>query len=116
MAAANRTRYYSQDAKLTLTVEKMGIYDAPVINSLSREALDRGVIHLPQTPMPWDEKQQKNVYLAGHWLGWPGTGSYMIFFNLNKLKKSDSVVLKDGSGTPYQYRVSEVFVVEPGAY
>ncbi len=94
----------------------MGIYDAPVIDSFDWAALDRGVVHLPQTPMPWDdEREQKNVYLAGHRLGWPGTGSHMIFFNLDKLKKGDSVVLEDGSGTPYEYEVSEVFVAEPDA-
>ncbi len=37
----------------------------------------------------------------------------MIFFNLDKLKKGDSVLFEDGSGTPYEYEVSEVFVVDP---
>ena len=32
---------------------------------------------------------------------------------LNKLKKGDTVALKDSSGTAYDYRVSEVFVAEP---
>lgn len=29
------------------------------------------------------KREQKNVYLAGHRLGWLGTGSHMIFFNLD---------------------------------
>jgi sortase A len=117
VAAANRPRHYQpqQGSQLSLTVQKMGLYDAPVINSYSLEALDRGVMHLPQTPMPWDERRQKNVYLAGHRLGWPGTGSHMVFYNLDELKKGDSVVLEDSSGNAYEYEVSEVFVAEPGA-
>jgi sortase A len=115
--ATQAPRYYQpqQDAQLSLTVEAIGLNEVPVINSKSPEALDRGVIHLPETPMPWDEKKQKNVFLAGHRLGWEGTGSRLVFYNLNKLKKGDSVVLKDGSGTPYNYRVSDVFVATPDA-
>jgi sortase A len=96
-------------------VSAIGLYDVPVINAYTQEALDNGVIHHPQTPMPWDERQQKNVYLAGHRLGWPGTGSRLVFYNLDKLKKGDWVVLKDSLGSAYNYRVSEVFVVTPNA-
>jgi sortase A len=115
--AAQAPRYYQpqQDAQLTLTIEAIGLHEVPVINSKSPEDLDRGVVHLPETPFPWDERKQKNVYLAGHRLGWEGTGSRLVFYNLNKLKKGDSVVLKDGSGTSYDYRVSEVFVATPDA-
>ncbi len=115
--AASGPRYYQPtgDAELTLTVEAIGLYGVPVINSESKEALDRGVIHLPQTPMPWEEREQKNVYLAGHRLGWPGTGSHLVFFNLDKLRKGDSVVLSDLSGNTYEYRVSEMFTVYPMA-
>ena len=97
VAAASRPRHYrtSGDAKLSLMVPKIGIYEAPVLDSFDWTALDRSVVYLPQTPMPWDdEREQKNVYLAGHRLGWPGSGSHMIFFNLDKLKKGDSVVLE----------------------
>ena len=73
------------------------------------------MIHLPQTPMPWEEREQKNVYLAGHRLSFPNTGSRLVFYNLDKLSRGDTVILKDSSGTPYEYRVSEVFVVEPDA-
>ena len=57
---------------MTLTVEAIGLYDVPIVNSGSDEDLDLGVIHLPETPMPWEEHPKKNVYLAGHRLGWPG--------------------------------------------
>ena len=117
VAAAREPRYYPQrqDGVMTLTVEGIGLYDVPVINANTQEALDVGVIHFPQTPMPWEERDQKNVYLAGHRLGWEGTGSRLVFYNLDKLKEGDSVILQDSLGDPYEYRVSEVFVVEPDA-
>jgi sortase A len=118
VAATEAPRYYPQrqDGVMTLTVEALGLYDVPVINSNTQEALDNGVIHFPQTPMPWDEQRpQKNVYLAGHRLGFPGTGSRLVFYNLDKLSNGDLIVLKDSLGAPYEYRVSESFVVEPDA-
>ena len=117
IANVNGPRYYSPrgDAELTLTIEALGVYDAPVIDSTSEEALNNGVVHIPETPMPWDERQQKNVYLAGHRIGYDGSGSRMIFYNLDKLSDGDSIVLKDRSGNVYKYRVSEIFVVEPNA-
>ena len=117
VAAVEAPRYYppQRDSTMTLTVPAIGLYGVPVIHSNTQEALDQGVIHFPQTPMPWEERQQKNVYLAGHRLGWPGTGSRLVFYNLDKLKRGDTVVLKDSLGNPYEYRVSETFVVTPEA-
>jgi sortase A len=117
VAATRAPRYYPQrqDGVMTLTVERIGLYGVPVINANTQEALDNGVIHFPQTPMPWEARDQKNVYLAGHRLGFPDTGSRLVFYNLDKLKKGNSVVLQDSLGEPYEYRVSEVFVVEPDA-
>jgi sortase A len=117
VAAALDARYYApqQNAALTLMVEGIGLYDVPVIDGATKAALEQGVIHLPQTPMPWEEREQKNVYLAGHRLGFPNTGSRLVFYNLDKLKAGDPVVLQDSLGEPYEYRVSEVFVVEPDA-
>ena len=117
VAATRSPRYYApqRDAQLTLTIDALGLHNVPVINSRSVEALDRGVIHLPETPMPWEQREQKNVFLAGHRLGWPGTGSHMVFFNLDKLKKGDEVVLRDGVGTPYRYRVTEMFTASSNA-
>ena len=117
VAAAETPRYYPprRDSTLTLTVEGMGLYEVPVISSKDPAAMDNGVVHHPQSPLPWDEQQQKNVYLAGHRIGWPGTGSRLVFYNLDKMKKGDTVALRDGRGDLYEYRVSEVFVVEPNA-
>ena len=46
-------------------------------------------------------------------MGYRGTWSRMLFYNLDELKKGDSVVLRDRSGRTYEYRVSEVLLTEP---
>jgi sortase A len=115
LQSANRARHYEllPGAIMGLTIEAMGIYDAPVFDSDGRWALANGVAHNPQTSLPWSRSAQRNVYLAGHRMGFRGTWSRMIFYNLHKLEGGEEVVLKDRSGTSYRYRVSEVFVADP---
>ena len=100
-------------AIMTLTVPELGIKEAPVINSASKSALDRGVVHLPDTSLPWSDTPERNVYLAGHRLGWPGTGSHLIFRRLNELTGGERVTLRGPNGKTYTYRVLENFVVGP---
>jgi sortase A len=117
LESANRERHYEllPGAIMSLTIEAMGIYDAPVFDSDSRWALAKGIAHNPQTSLPWSQSAQRNVYLAGHRMGYRGTWSRMLFYNLHKLKRGDEVVLKDRAGTSYRYRVSEVFITHPKA-
>ncbi len=112
---ANRERHYEllPVAIMGLTIEAMGVYDAPVFDSDGRWALAKGVAHNPQTSLPWSRSAQRNVYLAGHRMGYRGTWSRMIFYNLHKLNTGDEVLLKDRAGRSYRYRVSEVFVADP---
>ncbi|MGI8911369.1 MAG: class E sortase, partial [Rubrobacteraceae bacterium] len=102
-------------AVMGLTVPDLGIHDAPVRSSDGQAALDAGVVHVPGTSLPWDGGSQRNVYVAGHRLGWPGTGSFRIFYRLNELRRGDEVVLEDRLGRAYRYRVTERLVVNPGA-
>lgn len=112
---ANQPRRYDwvPGAAMTLTVDGMGIYNAPVMGTDSQQALDNGVVHVPETSLPWTRAPQRNVYLAAHVLGWPGTGSRLIFYNLNQLTDGDTVLLKDRRGNRYRYKVTEKFVVNP---
>jgi sortase A len=100
-------------AIMGLTIKALGVYNAPVFNSDGRWALANGVAHVPETSLPWSSTPQRNVYLEGHRLGWPGTGSHLIFYRLNKLEEGDEVLLKDRGGSAYRYRVSETLVVNP---
>jgi sortase A len=98
---------------MSLTIEKLGIYDAPVFGSDSYQALAKGIAHVPGTSWPWSNTPQRNVYLAGHRMGYRGTWSRMLFYNLGELRKGDRVVLRDREGRTYEYRVSESFLVDP---
>ena len=100
-------------AALGLTVPSIDLYDVPVLRSNTQRALDNGVIHARGTSMPWSDTPERNVYLAGHRLGWPGTGSHLVFYRLNELGEGDKIVLKDRDGRRYSYRVSDSFVVRP---
>jgi sortase A len=115
LESANRERRYEllPGAIMGLTIEAMGIYDVPVFDSDGRWALANGVVHNPQTSLPWSPTAQRNVYLAGHRMGFRGTWSRMIFYNLHRLEGGEEILLKDRAGTSYRYRVSEVFVADP---
>jgi sortase A len=112
---ANRPRQYELDpaAILGLTIESLDLYDVPVLDSDRNWALNSGVGHVPETSLPWSETPERNVYLVGHRLGWPGTGSHLVFYRLNELGEGDEVLLKDRDGKRYEYKVIETFIVDP---
>jgi sortase A len=68
-------------------------------------------VHLRGTGNPWD--RQANVYIAGHRLGFPGTDSWLSFWDLNVLERGDRVIIRDSAGKRYVYRVFKSFVVDP---
>jgi sortase A len=105
------------DTSLKLTVPKMNrvqnltVYTGP---GDDESALEKGALHLQNTGFPWD--QGSNVYIAGHRLGYLGTDSYLVFWDLDKLAQGDEMFLTGGDGTRYTYRVFETFVVGPSDY
>jgi len=115
LTSANQPRYYqpSNDADMMLTIAALGLYDVPVLSSADLGVLDQGLMHEPETSLPWDGSAQRNVFLAGHYLGWPGTASHLVFYNLDKLRRGDEVVLRDNQGRAYRYWVSEAFEATP---
>jgi sortase A len=115
LRAANQPRHYDvpPGAIMSLTINALGLRNVPVISSSSSRALDRGVIHLPGTSYPWSDTPERNVYLAGHRLGWPGTGSHLVFYRLNQLRGGERVTLRGPQGGRYDYMVIESFVVGP---
>ncbi len=116
VASTGKPRKFSPNpnAGMTLSARALGLYDMPVASSDRREDLDNGLVHVPETSRPGDEGGQKNVFIAGHYLGAPQTPSRLAFYNLHKLKSGDELVLEDGQGQAYKYRVSEKFAVGPG--
>ncbi len=94
-----------------LTVPAMGISNSYVANTSDPSALENGAIHLPQTGFPW--QAGSNTYIAGHVLGYAGTGSYLQFANLPNMVAGDMIYLSDSNGTTYTYRVFKTFIVTP---
>jgi sortase A len=115
LRAANQPRNYNlpPGAIMSLTINTLDLRNVPVLNSDATAALDQGVIHLPATSYPWSDTPERNVYLAGHRLGWPGTGSHLVFYRLNELRGGERVTLRDSQGGRYHYRVIKSFVVGP---
>lgn len=72
---------------------------------------DHAAVHLRGTGNPWD--RQANVYIAGHRLGFPGTNSWLAFWDLNVLEKGDKIYLTDAAGKRYVYKVFKIFIVQP---
>ena len=104
------------NARMTLTVPEMRRVDhVPVYNGTAGDegALHDGTLHVKGTGFPWQEGA--NVYIAGHRLGFPGTRSSLVFWDLNTLENGDRVILTDANGTKYTYSVYKSFVVDPEA-
>lgn len=75
-------------------------------------ALKKNVaIHLEGTGFPW--QQEANVYMAGHRIGFPGTDSFLGFYDLNKLEQGDKIKVTDADGNKYTYRVYRQEIVKP---
>ena len=98
-------------AMMSLSVPAMGISDIPVVEGTSEASLSQGAGHLPGSGYPW--VPGSNTYIAGHRLGYPGTPSDHVFWNLPNLGLGDEILLTDSKGTTYTYAVSEIFEVSP---
>ncbi len=99
------------DTTMYLTIPKLGLNDIPVLEGTSEAVLSQGVGHLPGTGYPW--LAGSNTYIAGHRLGYPGTISDHIFWELPSLVVGDQVILEDSLGQSYTYQVSQIMEVSP---
>jgi sortase A len=100
-----------KDKTLYLTVPKIGLADVPVFDSVREEKLTEGTVHVPATGFPWQEGA--NTYIAGHRIGYPNTGSYKVFYDLDLLVPGDEIFVRDSDGGEYAYRVTSQVVVGP---
>jgi sortase A len=105
----------SESKELRLTVPGMDrVDDVPVYDAAESgydKALHDGVVHVRGTGLPW--QKGANVYIAGHRVGYPGTKSNLVFWDLNTLEKGDEIYLTDSDGTRYTYEVFEKRVISP---
>ena len=102
------------ETTLKLTIPEMErVSDVTVLDGPydDESALEDGAQHVEGTGFPWED--EANVFIAGHRLGYFGTDSYLVFWDLDKLEDGDEVFLTDSDGTRYTYEVYENFVTDP---
>lgn len=100
--------------RMTLTIPTLPRVDGvPVATAPGTEVgpLRDGAMHVEGTGFPWQDGA--NVYIAGHRLGFPGTGSDRLFWDLDELATGDRVILEDADGRRYEYAVFRRRVVGP---
>jgi sortase A len=106
-----------EERALKLTVPALErVRGVPVYDAAKGEyedAMHDGTAHVRGTGFPW--QKGANVYIAGHRVGYPGTKSNLVFWDLDKLKKGDEILLTDAEGKTYTYKVFDKFVVNPSA-
>jgi LPXTG-site transpeptidase (sortase) family protein len=108
-ASASATSVAPADTTMYLSVPKMGIYDIPVVEGTTEASLSVGAGHYSGSGYPW--VAGSNTYIAGHRVGYPGTASDHVFYNLPNLVPGDQVIITDSNGTTYNYAVSEILEV-----
>jgi sortase A len=102
-----------EGAIMALSVDSIDLREVPVFDSVGARALKYGVGHHPNTSLPWSAGPHRNVYIAGHRVGFPGTASDRVFGSLENLGEGDEVVLRGNGGARYRYEVAESFVASP---
>ena len=104
-----------ENKMLRMTIPKLAQIrndTVPYSESDDKDAFhDHAAVHLRGTGKPWD--RYANVYIAGHRLGFPGTDSWLAFWDLNVLHKGDMIYLRDAEGNRYAYKVFKKFIVGP---
>jgi len=96
------------DTTMTLDIPSIGV-STGVYEGTGEDSLMAGTGHLSGTGYPW--VPNSNTYIAGHRLGYPGTGSDYVFWDLPSLGIGDEVYLTDANGKTYTYAVSEILEV-----
>ncbi len=104
-----------RDKDMTLDVPALKrVSGVPVKTALGTEEapLRDGALHVAGTGFPW--QVGANVYIAGHRVGFPGTKSSLLFWDLNELRSGDAVIVHDSDERRYEYRVFARRTVDPG--
>jgi sortase A len=107
--ASNSPAAVPDDTYMTLTVPAMGISDIPVVEGTTEASLSQGAGHYTGSGYPW--VAGSNTYIAGHRLGYPGTASDHVFWNLPNMAMGDKIYLTDSNGHTYTYAVSDILEV-----
>ncbi len=107
-ASASAAASAPADTTMSLDVPAIGL-SVPVYEGTGEDSLSAGTGHLAGTGYPW--VPGSNTYIAGHRVGYPGTASDYVFWDLPSLGIGDAVYLTDANGKTYEYAVSEILEV-----
>ncbi|MDP8949187.1 MAG: sortase [Actinomycetota bacterium] len=103
------------DKTLTVTVPSMDrVNESPMPDTFGEDEdslRDYAGIHLVGTGFPWQD--EANVYLAGHRLGYPGTPSFLAFYDIDDVQMGEEITVTDANGEEYTYEVYEFLTVAP---
>jgi len=100
---------------MTLTVPKLELEDVAVPTGSTQAELDKeGILHLEGTGVPWQE--DSNTFIVGHALGFMWTRVPYAFYELNKMKPGDEIIVEDPTGGKYVFRVYDRMTVRPSDY
>jgi sortase A len=103
------------DKTLTVTVPSMDrVNESPMPDTFGEDEdslRDYAGIHLLGTGFPWQD--EANVYLAGHRLGYPGTPSFLAFYDIDDVQMREEITVTDANGEEYTYEVFEFLTVNP---
>ena len=102
------------DDRMTLTIPTLARVDGVSVGTApgtEEGPLRDGAMHVEGTGFP--SQDGANFYIAGHRLGFPGTGSDRLFWNLDELETGDRVVLEDADGRRDEYAVFRRKIVGP---
>ena len=98
-----------------LTVPRLGLKDVAVPTGSRQTELDRqGIMHLEGTGVPWQEGS--NTFIVGHALGFLRTRVPYAFYELEKMRPGDEIIVEDPTGERYVFRVYDRMTVRPTDY
>ena len=100
------------NARLLLSIPRLGIEDVTIGDSSEQAYLDReGIMHLSGTDFPY--QRGSNTYIVGHAGDYDSSRIPNPFRNLKELRPGDLITLRDATGKTYYYRIYDRFVVSP---
>lgn len=98
--------------EISISIPRLGLKDVQIGDSPDQEYLDReGIMHLTGTGFPYE--RGSNTYIVGHAADFDASRVPNVFQDLKDLRPGDAVTLRDSTGSSYDYRIYDRFVVDP---
>lgn len=100
------------EGTLSLTIPKLDLKDVVVPPGKTQKELDdEGIIRLSDSGLPW--REGSNTFIVGHALGFMRTRVPYVFYELDKMRPGDEILVEDPRGETYKFRVYDYMVVRP---